>query len=100
MIRIAFGEPLTLRQQDIPLNGTAVELRINAEDPAKNFFPSPGIVQSLAWPTGTGCAWKAIYSPDTKFPPITIPYWRNWLFPESRGNRHLSGRYRPSMQPH
>src|SRR5207248_3032994 len=42
MIRIAAGEKLTLRQQDVKLDGAAVETRIYAEDPLRNFLPSTG----------------------------------------------------------
>ena len=42
MIRIAAGEKLPLAQQDIPLNGWALECRINAENPFRNFLPSAG----------------------------------------------------------
>lgn len=54
MLRIAAGEPLGLRQSDIVLRGAAIEMRVNAEDPARDFFPSPGLVQSLNWPQGEG----------------------------------------------
>nr|WP_323148117.1 acetyl-CoA carboxylase biotin carboxylase subunit [Pseudomonas oryzihabitans] len=54
MLRIAAGEPLALRQEDIYLQGAAIELRLNAEDPARNFFPSPGTVERLQWPRGAG----------------------------------------------
>lgn len=54
MLRIAGGEPLSLSQAEIRLQGAALEMRINAEDPARNFFPSPGVVQSLSWPQGEG----------------------------------------------
>lgn len=54
MLRIAAGEPLGLRQSDIVLRGAAIEMRVNAEDPARDFFPSPGLVQSLSWPQGEG----------------------------------------------
>lgn len=54
MLRIASGEPLGLRQSDIVLRGAAIEMRVNAEDPARDFFPSPGLVQSLSWPQGEG----------------------------------------------
>jgi len=54
MLRIAGGEPLSLSQEEIRLQGAALEMRINAEDPARNFFPSPGVVQSLSWPQGEG----------------------------------------------
>ncbi|AIR68317.1 acetyl-CoA carboxylase biotin carboxylase subunit [Dickeya fangzhongdai] len=54
MLRIAGGEPLSLRQETIGLHGHACEMRINAEDPARNFFPCPGVVDSLTWPQGPG----------------------------------------------
>ncbi len=42
MMRIAGGEPLPFRQSDIAIRGHAIEVRINAEDPARNFMPAPG----------------------------------------------------------
>lgn len=54
MLRIAQGEKLSLRQQDIALSGNACEMRINAEDPDRNFFPCPGVVEKLLWPQGDG----------------------------------------------
>jgi acetyl-CoA carboxylase biotin carboxylase subunit len=54
MIRIGLGEPLRLQQADIRLNGAAIEVRINAEDAAKNFMPSPGKVTQLFVPGGPG----------------------------------------------
>ena len=54
MIRIAGGEPLRLKQSDIAIRGVAIECRINAEDPAKNFFPSPGKVGAVTLPGGPG----------------------------------------------
>ncbi|MGY2438226.1 acetyl-CoA carboxylase biotin carboxylase subunit [Pseudomonas sp. SDO52101_S400] len=54
MLRIAGGEPLGLKQSDIRLNGAALQMRLNAEDPARDFFPSPGLVESLVWPQGEG----------------------------------------------
>ncbi len=54
MIRIAGGEPLRLKQSDISIRGVAIECRINAEDPAKNFFPSPGKVGAVTLPGGPG----------------------------------------------
>ncbi len=50
-IRIADGEPLTLRQQDVQFRGHAIECRINAEDPA-TFAPSPGLVNHFHAPGG------------------------------------------------
>jgi acetyl-CoA carboxylase biotin carboxylase subunit len=53
-IRIAAGEPLPFKQKDIPQLGHAIECRINAEDPARNFAPSPGTIQEFRAPGGPG----------------------------------------------
>ena len=53
-IRIAAGEPLSFRQKDIPQYRHAIECRINAEDPAKNFAPSPGLITEMRPPGGPG----------------------------------------------
>jgi len=53
-IRIATGERLTIRQQDVRWNGSSVECRIYAEDPDNNFFPSPGKITHYAEPSGPG----------------------------------------------
>jgi 3-methylcrotonyl-CoA carboxylase alpha subunit len=52
--RVAAGEPLPLRQEDVRLDGHAVEARIYAEDPARNFLPSTGRLIALEWPEGDG----------------------------------------------
>ena len=51
-LRIAAGEPLRLTQTDVTPRGCALELRINAEDPANRFQPSPGTVAELSLPSG------------------------------------------------
>jgi acetyl-CoA carboxylase biotin carboxylase subunit len=51
-IRIAAGEPLRLTQRDVALNGTAIECRINAEDPRRHFAPAPGVITDLSLPAG------------------------------------------------
>ncbi|GAA4342484.1 acetyl-CoA carboxylase biotin carboxylase subunit [Variovorax defluvii] len=53
-IRIAAGERLSFRQDDVQLRGHAIECRINAEDPERAFAPSPGRVESLRLPGGPG----------------------------------------------
>ena len=53
-IRIAAGEPITFRQEEIAPQGHAIECRINAEDPAHGFRPCPGEVSSLYRPGGPG----------------------------------------------
>jgi len=53
-IKIAAGQKLNLTQKDIKFKGHAVECRINAENPALGFRPSPGKVSVLLWPGGNG----------------------------------------------
>jgi acetyl-CoA carboxylase biotin carboxylase subunit len=64
--RIAAGEPLAIGQQDVRLRGWAIECRIYAEDPERNFLPSPGVIRNLVEPQGPGvrvdsgvyCGWE------------------------------------------
>lgn len=53
-IRVAQGEELSFKQEDIAIRGHAIECRINAEIPSKNFMPSPGVVQHMHLPAGNG----------------------------------------------
>ncbi|MGE5570302.1 MAG: acetyl/propionyl/methylcrotonyl-CoA carboxylase subunit alpha [Rhodospirillales bacterium] len=53
-LRLAAGEELDIRQQDVAWRGHAIECRIYAEDPYNNFFPSPGRVTALRRPYGPG----------------------------------------------
>lgn len=53
-IRIAAGEHLRIRQEDVVLRGHAIECRINAENPEKNFMPCPGTIEELHFPGGNG----------------------------------------------
>ena len=53
-IKIAGGQPMKLRQKDIKHQGVAIECRINAEDPANNFSPSPGTIEEYIAPGGPG----------------------------------------------
>jgi acetyl-CoA/propionyl-CoA/long-chain acyl-CoA carboxylase, biotin carboxylase, biotin carboxyl carrier protein len=53
-IRIALGEPLSLSQDEVELRGHSIECRINAEDPAHGFLPSPGLVTGYREPAGPG----------------------------------------------
>lgn len=52
MIDVCSGKPLAFEQEDLDFQGYALEARINAEDPAKNFLPAPGLVKSLRLPAG------------------------------------------------
>jgi acetyl-CoA carboxylase biotin carboxylase subunit len=53
-IRIAAGETLTVRQEDVRWSGSAIECRVYAEDPANNFFPCPGRIAHYTEPAGAG----------------------------------------------
>ncbi|MBE0433598.1 acetyl-CoA carboxylase biotin carboxylase subunit [candidate division WOR-3 bacterium] len=53
-IKIAMGEEITIRQQDVQLRGHAIECRINAEDPERNFVPVPGKIVFFHMPQGIG----------------------------------------------
>ncbi|CAM1632394.1 Biotin carboxylase [Bartonella choladocola] len=53
-IGIASGIPLAIKQEDICVNGHAIECRINAEDPMNNFMPCPGVVNRFHMPGGLG----------------------------------------------
>ena len=53
-IRVAAGEPLSFTQEEVKPRGHAIECRINAEIPEKNFMPSPGVVKHLHLPAGNG----------------------------------------------
>lgn len=53
-IRIAAGEHLNITQKDVRIHGAAMEIRINAENPAKNFAPNPGIIKNIHIPGGNG----------------------------------------------
>jgi acetyl-CoA carboxylase biotin carboxylase subunit len=53
-IRIASGQPLSFKQKDVQQIGHAIECRINAEDPSRNFAPSPGLIEEFRAPGGPG----------------------------------------------
>ncbi|MFN7278175.1 MAG: acetyl/propionyl/methylcrotonyl-CoA carboxylase subunit alpha, partial [Betaproteobacteria bacterium] len=54
MLRIAGGQPLSIRQDEVEVRGVAMEARINAEDPERDFMPSPGRIADLVLPGGPG----------------------------------------------
>jgi acetyl-CoA carboxylase biotin carboxylase subunit len=70
MIKIAGGEPLGLRQADIRCVGHSIECRINAEDPAMGFMPSPGIVSGLRVPSGPGVRFDSMLYAGYAVPPF------------------------------
>ncbi len=52
--RVAAGEGLSVRQEDVRLEGHAIEVRVNAEDPDHDFRPSAGVISDVHWPGGPG----------------------------------------------
>jgi acetyl-CoA/propionyl-CoA carboxylase biotin carboxyl carrier protein len=60
-LRIAAGAPLSLSQASVEASGHSIECRINAEDPAKGFLPSPGTITRLRVPAGPGVRWDGGY---------------------------------------
>ncbi len=68
-IRVAAGEELSIKQEDLELRGHAIECRINAEDASKNFAPAPGQIGSYIEPSGpgvrvdSGCVAGSVISP-------------------------------------
>lgn len=69
-IAIAGGEGLRLRQEEIALEGAAIECRINAEDPARGFMPCPGTVSAVEWPKGEGIRVDTHIVAGAKVPPF------------------------------
>ena len=70
MIRIAGGEPLRYAQDEVRMTGHAIEVRINAEDPAKNFMPGPGTITSLGVPGGPGTRFDTMIYQGYQVPPF------------------------------
>ncbi len=68
-IRIAQGERLSVRQDDVKLTGHAIECRINAEDPERNFRPHPGKISGYLPPGGPGVRMDSHVYTDYEIPP-------------------------------
>ena len=68
-IRVASGEPLPFTQADVKLRGSAIECRINAEDPTKNFQPCPGLIKGLFIPGGFGVRFDSHAQAGYSVPP-------------------------------
>jgi acetyl-CoA carboxylase biotin carboxylase subunit len=69
MILVAQGEPLRLAQPEVRTRGAAIEVRINAEDPQRDFRPSPGRVATLTLPAGPGVRVDTMLYPGCVVPP-------------------------------
>ena len=67
-IRVAAGEPLSVTQEDVTIKGHAIECRINAENPSKNFMPCPGLITNVHIPGGNGVRVDTHIYSDYKVP--------------------------------
>ena len=72
-IRVACGEPLSIRQEDVVLRGHAIECRINAEDASKNFAPAPGVIGAYREPAGPGVRVDSGVEPGSEISPMYDP---------------------------
>jgi acetyl-CoA carboxylase biotin carboxylase subunit len=68
-IRVASGEKLSLTQEEVVFNGWSIECRINAENPEKNFMPSPGKIEMYLPPGGLGVRVDSAVYPGYSIPP-------------------------------
>ena len=68
-IKIASGEELKYKQEDIKFTGHSMEVRINAENPEKNFMPCPGTITGLHLPGGNGVRVDTAIYAGYKIPP-------------------------------
>ena len=68
-LKIASGMPLEIAQEDVQIQGHAIECRINAENPQKNFRPSPGTIQGAHFPGGNGIRVDTCVYNGCKIPP-------------------------------
>jgi acetyl-CoA carboxylase, biotin carboxylase subunit len=70
MLKIAGGVPLSIRQEDVSISGHAIECRINAEDPFKNFQPWPGKIEKLVVPEGNHVRFDTLAFEGYTVPPF------------------------------
>ena len=68
-IRVAAGEPISWKQEEVKLNGHAIECRLNAEDPSKNFMPQPGLIETWQPAGGPGVRVESHVRPGYRIAP-------------------------------
>ena len=69
MICVSAGQPLSMKQEDIKVNGHAIECRINAEDPDRGFMPQAGLIETFVAPGGPGVRLDTHARPGYRIPP-------------------------------
>ncbi|MBN3490187.1 acetyl-CoA carboxylase biotin carboxylase subunit [Acholeplasma equirhinis] len=69
-IKVAYGKELSFKQSDLKIMGHAIECRINAENPLKNFMPTPGHIQRILFPGGFNVRFDSHIYPDYDVPPF------------------------------
>jgi acetyl-CoA carboxylase biotin carboxylase subunit len=69
-IAVASGAGLSFAQSDIRFQGHAMECRVNAEDPANDFAPSPGVARTVIWPSGEGIRVDTHIASGSRVPPF------------------------------
>jgi acetyl-CoA carboxylase biotin carboxylase subunit len=74
-LRVASGEPLWFNQEDVTFTGAAIECRINAEDPARGFRPSPGRIERMHAPGGFGVRFDTHAHPGY----VVSPYYDSMI---------------------
>ncbi|NSZ66905.1 acetyl-CoA carboxylase biotin carboxylase subunit (plasmid) [Agrobacterium tumefaciens] len=70
MIKVCGGAKLSIAQDDIAARGHAIECRINAEDPSRNFMPAPGRIEALKIPEGDGIRFDTMLYEGYSIPPF------------------------------
>jgi pyruvate carboxylase subunit A len=68
-VRVASGHPLSIRQEDVTWTGHAIEMRINAEDPARRFIPNPKRISRWVAPSGPGVRVDSGFGPGAEVAP-------------------------------
>lgn len=69
-IAVAAGDGLRIGQSELTWRGHAIECRVNAEDPARGFQPSPGLVRAVRWPAGEGIRVDTHIEAGARIPPF------------------------------
>jgi acetyl-CoA carboxylase biotin carboxylase subunit len=70
MICVGFGEKLSLNQNQLKMTGHAIECRINAEDPSKDFMPWPGTISKISFPEEPGVRFDSMLFEGYEVPPF------------------------------